>query len=99
MINRHLFENLTVKELAFLTHLSLSSFKRKFKEIYQTTPAKYIKTKRLEKAAELLKYSSKSITEISFDCGFGDSKVFAKVFKIQFDTSPSLFRKKHLEQN
>ena len=99
VVSNHIFEPLSIEDLAYLSHLSLSSFKRKFKEIYNTSPAKYIRTKRLEKASDLLRFSDKRIAEIGFDCGFNDPKVFTKNFKSHFNISPSDFRKNILELN
>jgi AraC-like DNA-binding protein len=96
LIHAHIFESLTIEDLAYLSHLSLSSFKRKFKETFDASPAKYIRTKRLEKAIDLLKYSDKRIVEIAYDCGFNDAKVFTKSFKATFNISPSDYRKKDI---
>ena len=54
VIESHLFSNLSLKELALLTNLSLSSFKQKFKVQFALSPSKYILYKRLEKARDLL---------------------------------------------
>jgi len=43
-IEAHLFSQLSLDDLASLTNNSISSFQRQFKKIYNTTPAKYIKT-------------------------------------------------------
>ena len=75
-----------------MTHLSLSSFKREFKKNYNDTPARYIRTKRLEKAAELLRISEERITDIAFDCGFTDLANFSKLFHKKFSNSPSNYR-------
>ncbi|MEM9547836.1 MAG: AraC family transcriptional regulator, partial [Bacteroidota bacterium] len=95
IINNHIFEPISVEDLAYLTHLSLSTFKRKFRASFQNSPAKFIRTKRLEKASDLLKYSDKRIADISYECGFSDPKVFTKSFKMNFGVSPSTFRKSH----
>jgi AraC-like DNA-binding protein len=42
----------TVDDLAFLCHMSTSTFKRKFNEIYQTSPQKWLLARRLELAAD-----------------------------------------------
>ena len=67
VIQQNLFEDLNLEDLAFLTNLSLSSFKRKFASTYQTTPNKYIVTKRLEKAQNLLKTSELGVAEIAYE--------------------------------
>ena len=92
-INENLYQDLAVEDLATLCNLSNSSFKRKFKEVFQNSPARYIKAKRLEKAKELLQNSKERITDISFDCGFSDLGNFSKSFIKEFGVSPSSFRK------
>ena len=92
IINNHLFENLTLEELAILTNKSVSSFKRTFKEVFEEAPARYIKRKRLQKAAELLKTTDKRIREICFECGFRDGAHFTRSFTQQFGSAPAAYR-------
>jgi AraC-like DNA-binding protein len=75
-----------------MTNLSLSSFKREFKKNYGDSPASYIRNKRLEKSAELLRISEERITDIAFDCGFNDLATFSKLFHDKYNTSPSNYR-------
>jgi AraC-like DNA-binding protein len=92
IIEAHLFSQLSVEELAGLTHLSLSSFKREFAKLYNDTPANYIKTKKLEKAAELLAVSNQRITDIALECGFSDLASFTKSFHDKYNTTPTTYR-------
>lgn len=92
IIESNLYYHFTTEELAEMTHLSLSSFKREFKKNYNATPASYIRNKRLEKAAELLLISEERITDITFDCGFNDLANFSKLFHEKFNNSPSNYR-------
>ncbi len=92
-IKKNLFEDLSMDDLAFLTGLSLSSFKRKFSSVYGTSPNKYITSKRLEKAQTLLNTTDLSISEIAYDCGFSDVGYFSKTFKKHYNLSPSDIRK------
>lgn len=92
IIENSLFSNCTMDELAQMTNLSLSSFKREFKKNYDDSPANYIRNKRLEKAAELLKVSKERITDIAFDCGFNDLANFSTLFHEKFNCSPSAYR-------
>jgi len=92
IIESNLYYHFTTEELAEMTHLSLSSFKREFKKNYNDTPASYIRNKRLEKAAELLLISEERITDIAFDCGFNDLANFSKLFHEKFNNSPSNYR-------
>lgn len=70
----------------------MSSFKREFAKLYNDSPANYIKTKKLEKAAELLLVSDQRITEIAFDCGFNDLANFTKSFNDKYNTTPTNYR-------
>ncbi len=91
-ISTHVLSNLTINELAFLNHMSVSSFKRKFKNLYRTTPAKYMREAKLKKSAELLKHSEHSITSISIELGYKDVASFSAAFKSHFQCSPSQYR-------
>jgi AraC-like DNA-binding protein len=92
IIEANLFSQVGVEDLAQQSNLSVSSFKREFKKLYNDSPANYIKTKRLEKAAELLLSSSERITDIAFDSGFNDLANFTKSFHDKYGTSPSGYR-------
>jgi AraC-like DNA-binding protein len=92
IIEANLFSQLTIEELAQRNNLSLSSFKREFAKLYNDTPANYIKTKRLEKAAELLLVSSERITDIAFECGFNDLTSFTKSFHDKYNVTPTKYR-------
>jgi AraC-like DNA-binding protein len=92
IIEAHLFSQLTIEELAQQNNLSVSSFKREFAKLYNDSPANYIKTKRLEKAAELLIVSDERITNIAFDCGFSDLANFSKSFLDKYNVTPSSYR-------
>jgi len=93
IVESNLYNDLGLEDLAVLSSMSLSSFKRKFKEIYQESPAKYIRVKRLEKAKELIQKTSKRIAEIAFDCGFNDPGHFSKLFSSHYGLSPSEIKK------
>lgn len=92
IIEDKLYTNISLIELATLTNLSISSFKREFKKIYNDTPSSYLKTKKLEKAAELLVLSNERITDISFNCGFNDLAHFSKCFHEKYKSPPSSYR-------
>lgn len=94
VIEANIFSQISVEELAQKTNLSVSSFKREFAKQYDDSPANYIKTKRLEKAAELLLISDNRITDIAFDCGFNDLANFTKSFHEKYNVSPSAYRQK-----
>jgi AraC-like DNA-binding protein len=95
IIQAHLYSNLTITDLSLLSNLSVSTFKRTFRQIYNDSPAHYIKVKRLEKSAELLKITSDRISDIGYDCGFNTIGHFSKSFIAHFQMSPSDYRETH----
>jgi len=92
IIEANIFSQASIEELAQKTNLSISSFKREFSKLYNDSPANYIKTKRLEKAAQLLLASDNRITDIAFECGFNDLANFTKSFHDKYDTTPTSYR-------
>lgn len=92
-IERHIFENLSVTELAGLTRLSVSSFKREFARHYADSPARYIRKRRLERASSLIRSTDMRISDIAFETGFADLPHFSKVFHKHFGHAPSLHKK------
>lgn len=92
IIEANLFLQVSIEELARKTNLSLSSFKREFSKLYNDSPASYIKSQRLERAAELLLASDKRITDIAYDCGFNDLASFTKSFHDKYKVTPTNYR-------
>jgi AraC-like DNA-binding protein len=93
IIQAHLFEDLRLQDLAILTGTSLSTFKRKFNKVFGTSPNQYIKSKRLEKAMDLISHTEMRISDIAYDCGFNDLGYFSKSFTSEFGKAPTAFRK------
>ncbi len=91
-VENNLFNDLSIEQLAFLCNMSLSTFKREFRKTFDESPARYIRKRRLNKAAELIATTTESIGNIAFDCGFQDISTFSSIFKTQFDLSPSAYR-------
>lgn len=89
-------ENITnpvsLNDLAYLYGRSLATFKRDFQAIYNTSPLKWLRNRRLLKAKELLAETDLSVTDICFSSGFENIAHFSKVFKEKFGLPPSEFR-------
>ncbi len=92
IVDAHICSDLTIEDIARLTNLSLSSFKREFKKIYNDSPAKYIKDQKLDRASQLLLISDKRISDVAYECGFNDQAHFSKSFHEKYKLSPSNFR-------
>ncbi|WP_247600329.1 AraC family transcriptional regulator [Priestia flexa] len=92
VVEENIFNPVSIDDLAYLSGRSLSTFKREFKEIYNSTPHKWIRNRRLDKASELLSHTPLSITEVCFSTGFENTAHFSRVFKERFGISPSLYK-------
>lgn len=92
VVELHLFSNLKLDQLAKLSNLSLSSFKRSFQKEFNDSPINYINKRRLEKAKQLLKLTELSVGEIAFEVGFQDSLYFTRLFKNKIGVPPTKYR-------
>jgi AraC family transcriptional regulator, exoenzyme S synthesis regulatory protein ExsA len=92
IISANIYNNLSIGELAHLTARSESTFKRDFKKWYSESPAKYFKTKRLEKSADLLMNTNSPVSEIAWECGFENPAHFSTSFLTFFGSSPKEYR-------
>ncbi|MCW5519056.1 alpha/beta fold hydrolase [Aureitalea sp. L0-47] len=90
--------NLKVEEFAKLCGRSLSSFKRDFKDKFNTTPSRWIKSKRLEHAKKLLVESDLNINQVCYDSGFINSSHFIKSFKERYKLPPHQYRSNTLQR-
>ncbi|PWJ43259.1 helix-turn-helix domain-containing protein [Sediminitomix flava] len=91
-IQHNLYADLSLTELAALCHLSLSSFKRKFKEVFGESPKRYIAKKKVEKAATLLKANDLRVSDIAYEVGFDSMATFSRNFTNTYGVSPSEYR-------
>ncbi|HED38107.1 MAG TPA: AraC family transcriptional regulator [Ignavibacteria bacterium] len=98
IIDAHIYSTISLSELSELTNMSLSTFKREFKKIYNNSPAVYIKDKKLTKAKELLSVSKLRVSDVTFDSGFNNVAHFSKSFKQKFGITPSNYQLTHLNK-
>jgi len=78
--------------LASAAHLSVAPFTREFRRAFGETPHRYLLTRRLERAAELLRQTDRSIPEICFDVGLRSVGSFTTSFGRAFGLSPAAYR-------
>jgi AraC family transcriptional regulator, exoenzyme S synthesis regulatory protein ExsA len=90
--------NLKIEDYAQLCHLSLSSFKRSFKQFYKTTPAVWLKQRKLDLSLHCLLASDLPISQISFECGFEDTSHFIRVFKKKYKITPHQYRQQRAQK-
>jgi AraC family transcriptional regulator len=81
-----------LKELAGVACFSEFHFHRVFGAVAGETLNNFAIRLRLEKAARLLRFSKRRLTDIALDCGFSSSATFSRAFRFGYDTSPTQFR-------
>ncbi|NME35859.1 MULTISPECIES: PocR ligand-binding domain-containing protein [Fusobacterium] len=91
-INKNLNGNISLAEAASSCNMSVSQFTRAFKKETGKTFIDFVTRKKIKQAKYLLKYTNKSISEISFELGMDDSSYFTKVFKKYTGIRPKEFR-------
>ena len=86
------FEPLTVADLARAAGLSPAHFSREFRRTFGESPHQYLLTRRLERAAALLRNTDRSVTEICFDVGLTSVGSFTTSFRRVYGMTPSEYR-------
>lgn len=81
--------NLNMSAYASLCNCSLSTFKRDFEKISNTTPGKWLTERRLEHAMHLLSNMHKTVSEAAFESGFENLSHFSRASKERFGISPA----------
>lgn len=93
-IEKNYAEPITLQQLADIIPCNSQYLCRFFKEITGITPIQYLIQKRVEYACEMLKETTKSILEISLDCGFDNVSYFIRQFKKLKGCTPKEYRRK-----
>lgn len=86
---------LDVSALARAARLSPAHFSREFRREFGSTPHQYLLTRRLERAAELLRNTDRSVAEICFDVGLRSLGSFTTSFTRAYGCSPAAYRAAH----
>jgi AraC-like DNA-binding protein len=86
------FEPLTVGDLARAAGLSRAHFSREFRRTFGEAPHQYLLTRRLERAAALLRNTDRTVTEICFDVGLASVGSFTTSFRRVHGAAPLAYR-------
>jgi AraC-like DNA-binding protein len=89
------FEPLDVDDLAHAAGLSRAHFSREFRRAFGEPPHSYLLTRRLERAAALLRMTDRSVAEICLDVGLQSIGSFTTSFTRTFGVSPTAYRAKY----
>jgi AraC-like DNA-binding protein len=88
-------EPLDVAALARAARLSPAHFSREFRRAFGSTPHQYLLTRRLERAASLLRMTDRSVSEICLDVGLRSLGSFTSSFTRTYGRSPLAYRAAH----
>lgn len=84
--------NLKIDEYARLCGRSVSTFKRAFTKLYNTTPGNWLLARRLKLSTEYMLNTDLSIQQICYECGFESDSHFIRSFKSHYNKTPKQWR-------
>ena len=86
------FERLDVDDMAAAAGLSRAHFSREFRRAFGESPHAYLLTRRLERAAALLRTTDRSVANICLDVGLQSVGSFTTSFTRTYGRSPTAYR-------
>lgn len=92
-VEEHLPEDISLAALAELARLSPFHFARAFKQSFTLPPHRYLTTRRVERAKDLLAQPALSVTEIGVKVGFADASSFSSAFRKYTGLAPTDYRR------
>jgi AraC-like DNA-binding protein len=85
-------EPLGVDDMARAAGLSRAHFSREFRAAFGESPHTYLLTRRMERAAALLRTTDRSVTDVCFSVGLQSIGSFTTSFKRTYGVTPSAYR-------
>jgi len=95
LIDARFRDPLDVQTLARVAHLSPAHFSREFRRTFGETPHQYLLTRRLERAAALLRSTDWAVADICFAVGLASVGSFTTSFRRAYALSPTAYRAAH----
>jgi AraC-like DNA-binding protein len=92
LADSHYFEPLGVEDLSRAAGLSRAHFSREFRRAFGESPHAYLLTRRLERAAALLRNTDRSVVDICFSVGLKSLGSFTTCFTRTYGMSPTAYR-------
>ena len=89
----HLDESLTIPALSRRACLSATTFKAGFRRLYGLPVHAWLRQRRMERAAELLRSSSLSVLGVAQSVGYSSASQFTAAFRRQYGVTPVQYRK------
>jgi AraC-like DNA-binding protein len=94
-LQKHFNEQISIEQLAQISHLSKYHYIKVFRSYTGQTPYDYLLDFRLLQAKRMLLETGKSVGQVAQDSGFSDSKNFIAYFKKRVGLTPLQFRKQN----
>ena len=91
-LNAHYAENVSIGELANISHYSVAQFRKLFVKLMHMSPSRYVTQVRINAAKMLLRTTDKLIADIAVETGFCDHSHFIKTFRSTTGMTPNGFR-------
>ena len=91
-IDAHIYEKITMPELAQAASLSASQLSRIFRKAYGQSPYDYVLARKTDTACRLLLNTGMSVKEVAYRLGFADEHYFSNVFSKRTGLPPGRYR-------
>ncbi|OQP57268.1 hypothetical protein A3860_11985 [Niastella vici] len=95
-VETNITNNISIAELAFLCHMSISTFKRRFIKLYNKPPNEWFLQERMKLAKELLLYHNKKPSQVYSEVGYESHSSFSQAFRKVFGKTPGEFQLEYL---
>lgn len=96
-INRNFSQSIEIAHLAQMMSLSVSQFERRFKQVFQEAPVRFILKIRVSEACKLLVNTRRPVSWIARATGFFDQSYFSKQFSRRMGVTPRQYREKYYQ--
>lgn len=99
LMQDHIDTHLELKEISKILNVHPAYLSREFSKYFDNLSfGEYIRKLRIEKAIEMISFSSHTLTEIAYLTGFSDQSHFTRIFKAHTGKNPSTYRKNLLKK-
>ena len=95
-MDRAYAQPLDLANLSQVANMSEAHFIRTFKATFGETPHRYLQRRRVERAMFLLRETTRSVTDICLDVGFGSLGTFSRTFTEIVGDTPTEYRNRKL---